>query len=160
MMIDPVTALSVAGSIVQIVDFGIRVLSKGKHIYHSADGTLSADHDLEAVTTDLPLLQAKLQQSWRPVDVLTALTDEEQRMHDLCLSCDSTAQKLLDRLNMAKAQGRPRRWKSLRQAVKSICSKHDIEEMSNSLHNFRTQLNTHLLVSLRSVLPAMLIFLE
>ena len=146
---DPLTALGVAGNLVQLVEFGVRVLSKGNHIYHSAEGTLEANHDLEKVTTDLLLLQTKLKRSWRPRNLSSALPEDEQRMHDLCVSCDTVAQKLLERLNMVKAQGRHRRWKSLRQALKSVCSKQYIDELSRSLSNYQTQLNVHLLVSLR-----------
>lgn len=51
---DPVTALSTASCIVQIIDFGVRVVSKGNKIYLSIDGTLAETLDLELITNDLP----------------------------------------------------------------------------------------------------------
>ena len=64
---DPITALGVAGSIVQLVDFGIKVVSKGNKIYHSGDGSTAENHDLENVANDLVLIQTRLRQSLLPL---------------------------------------------------------------------------------------------
>jgi hypothetical protein len=37
---DPLTALSVAACVVQFVDYGTKLLSKGRELYKSADGAL------------------------------------------------------------------------------------------------------------------------
>ena len=50
---DPISALGIAGNIVQFIDLGLNVASKGKHIYRSGDGTLSEYRDLELLTSDL-----------------------------------------------------------------------------------------------------------
>ena len=50
---DPLTALSIAGSVVQFVDFAITVVSKGNRIYRSGGGLSEKHHDLEIVCKDL-----------------------------------------------------------------------------------------------------------
>jgi hypothetical protein len=61
---DPLSALSLAGNIVQFVDFGLKLLSGAVELYKSPSGTLAAHHELELVTTDLSALVIKLRQSF------------------------------------------------------------------------------------------------
>jgi hypothetical protein len=65
---DPITALGVAGTIVQFVDFGIRVVSKSNKIYHSGDGSLAENYDLEKVANDLVVIQTQLRHALRPLE--------------------------------------------------------------------------------------------
>jgi hypothetical protein len=146
---DPFTALGIASSVVQFVDFSINVVSKGNKIYHSGDGSLAENHDLEAVANDLLLLQTKLQQSVRPASSETQLAEDDRALEDLGEAAKALASKLLERLNMAKAQGRFRRWKSLRQALKSVWYKKDIDEMAGRVARMQEQLQTRVLVSLK-----------
>jgi hypothetical protein len=50
---DPLTALSVAFSVVQFVEFGIKILETDTEIYHSASGTSVQSAVIEDVTRDL-----------------------------------------------------------------------------------------------------------
>jgi hypothetical protein len=148
---DPLSCLGIASSIVQFVDFGLRVVSKGKQIYRSVDGSLAENLDLEIVTNDLLVLQAKLQCFRTAASSPQSDSYNANAFETLSRACADLAVRLLERLNMAKAQGRFRRWKSLRQALKSVWSKQDIEEMANRLHRFRSELQLHILVSLKCV---------
>lgn len=64
-MLDPLTALSVAGTIVQFVDFGTKPLSQANELYKSSVGTLKSNYELELVMTDLRGLVIKLRQNNR-----------------------------------------------------------------------------------------------
>lgn len=147
---DPISALGIAGCIVQFVDFGIKIVSKGNKIYHSGDGSLAENHDLELVANDLVVIQTKLRCSLRPLDISGRLSEGDQALGDLSTAADQVAGVLLDRLNKVKAQGRFRRWNSLRQALKSISSKKDIEELASRLNMLRDQVETRVVVGLRS----------
>ncbi|KAL8830632.1 MAG: hypothetical protein Q9170_005650 [Blastenia crenularia] len=127
---DPLSGISLAGAILQFVDFGLRTVSKGMQIYRSVDGALTENLDLEAVTNDLLVIQAKLQCSPPPSDMPSMPSKDAQAFESLSATAAKAAEKLLERLNMVKAQGRFRAWKSLRQALKSVWSKRDIEEMA------------------------------
>jgi hypothetical protein len=146
---DPLTALSVAGCIVQFVDFAWKVVSKGNKIYRSNDGSTAENSDLEVVTTDLILLQAKIKRTAPARDDADESTTQDTGLEKLVTASKELAETLLRRLNMAKAQGRYRRWKSLRQALKSVCTKDEIDTMAKRLGAFREELQTHILVSLR-----------
>jgi hypothetical protein len=56
---DPITALSIAGNVVQFISFGSDLFSKGREIYKSTTGTLSTYEQLELLTTDLRSLVIK-----------------------------------------------------------------------------------------------------
>jgi hypothetical protein len=146
---DPITALGIAGSIVQFVDFGIKVVSKGNKIYHSGDGTTAENHDLETVVTDLILIQTRLRQSLIPLDAAGLLNEDDQALVHLSATSNEVASALLERLKKVKAQGRFRRWKSFRQALKSISSKEDIDELASRLQKLRDQLELRILIGLR-----------
>ena len=60
---DPLPALSVAGNIIQFIDFGVRLLSKARELYKSPDGTLAVHDEITLITADLKALMKKLRQS-------------------------------------------------------------------------------------------------
>lgn len=146
---DPITILNIAGNIVQLVDFAIKVVSKGYKIHWSADGSTPENHDLETVANDLVLIQTKLRHSLHPLDATAPLSDEDQALADLTATSIEVAAALLEKLNMIKAQGRFRRWNSLRQALKSVTSKGDVDDLARRFAMLRDQVNTRILVGLR-----------
>ena len=146
---EALSALSLASNIVQFLEFGLRVLSKGNKIYRSIDGALDENLDLEIVTNDLLVMQTKLKRTPLASNNMQLTSDDVEAFNAMSESCAGVAEKLLERLNMVKVQGRFRRWNSLRQALKVVWSKKDIENMKNTLQSFRSEMQIHLLVSLR-----------
>ncbi len=65
-MLDPLTALSIASSIVQFVDYGSKLLSKSYELYESADGTTIGNAELEVIAKDLQDLNEWIQCPLRP----------------------------------------------------------------------------------------------
>lgn len=61
---ETLAAVSLAGNIVNFLDFGLKIVFKGREIYLANDGTLSEHNDLEAVTRDLLLLQTQMNSRW------------------------------------------------------------------------------------------------
>lgn len=144
---DPMTAVALASSIVQFVDFSSKLVSKGHHIYTSANGALSENLDLEAVTVDLSHLTARL----KGYEGCTCPTKDQQDLLNLASSCDFLADQLMERLEKLKVDkdAKHRKWKSFRQALKAVWSKKELDDMATSLASFRSQLELHILVSLR-----------
>jgi hypothetical protein len=127
---EPFTAIGLAASIINIVDFALRIVSKGNKIYHSCDGVHSDHGDLELVANDMLLLQNKLQVASSPFVQEAKLNDDDRALHELSTAANEVAAQLLQKMNKAKVQGRFRRWKSLRQAVKSVWSKPEVDGMA------------------------------
>ena len=148
MVLDPKSALSLAANIVQFVDFTSKVVSKGLRIYLSADGALAKNLELEVITNDLSRLAKRL----RHDGVSPAgLSDEERSLQTMSEDCSKIAGELLKRLEKLKVKSdvKQRGWKSLRQALKSVWSKEELDELSERLSIFRDQLQFHILVSMK-----------
>jgi hypothetical protein len=145
---DPITALGAASSIVQFIDFAAKVVCKGNKIYRSGNGTLQEYEDLNTVTSDLLVMKVNFEQLNQEVQ-LPAKTDADIATQELFPAMMALAEQLLKRLTMARAQGRFRRWKSLRQAVKAVSSKQEVDDMAAKLSMFRQQLSLRILLSLR-----------
>jgi hypothetical protein len=63
-MLDPLTALSLAASIVQVVDFSSRLFRDSVQIYE--DGSTSEHEDIKSITTDLNALAGRIQDDLEP----------------------------------------------------------------------------------------------
>jgi hypothetical protein len=150
MVLDPISALSLAGNIVQFIDFSSKIVSKGRRIYLSADGALPKNLELEVVANDLAALAHGLK--FNPSRYVTEdLADEENALQTMSEECDKIAEELLRRLEglKVKSHAKQRGWKSLRQALKSVWSKEELDELSERLFLFRDQLQFHILISMK-----------
>lgn len=148
-MVDPVTAVALASSIVQFVDFSSKLLSKSHQIHRSATGTLVEHQHLETTTTDLLQLQSKLQLSLRPESATGELTNDERALDSLSRSCVGLGNELLEKLQKLKISGNRKQWKSFRQAFKSIWSKKAVDGLSWRLKGLREEMDTRMIVHLR-----------
>lgn len=148
-MLDPMAALSLAGNIVQFLDFSINLVGKAHEVHKSVDGTLTEYLDAEVVAQRIRKLQSKLR-----IDQMrnTSYDREiEGLLEELCSRCDETAKELLNILEALKVQGKKTTWKSMRHAIKSVRGKGAVLEISGRLDNFRDLLQTTILVELRYV---------
>jgi hypothetical protein len=145
---DPITALGAANSIVQFVDFATRVVCKGNKIYRSGNGMLQEHEDLSFVTSDLIVMKDNFERLNSDVQRPSKDT-ADGAMQEIYQAAIVLAEQLLRRLTMACAQGRFRCWKSLRQAIKAVSSKQEVDDMASRLAMFRQQLSLRVLISLR-----------
>jgi hypothetical protein len=151
---DPLSALSLAGTIVQFVDFGSTLLREARGLYQSSSGDLTANEELELVTADLRALVAKLQQSETPQAIPGPLTKDEHddniSFEKICAGAMSIAQELLERLEKLKLKGiRSSKWDAFQKAVKSLWTKKEVNELVDRLSKFKAALDARILLSLR-----------
>lgn len=136
-------AIGLAANIIQFVDFSGKLISKANEIQKSGTGALAENINIEAATNDLALLRTKVHDSAESTDDTT--------LRELCQSCDAVATELLTVLGTVKVHGKQSKWKSFRQALKSVWSKEDIALLEQRLARFRDELNLRVAVDLRSV---------
>ncbi|KAL2068281.1 hypothetical protein VTL71DRAFT_16379 [Oculimacula yallundae] len=158
MLLDPLTALSLAGTVVQFVDFTTKVLAKGAEIHRSLDGTLTENREVESITKDLLSLNKRLVTSIRrngdgsvgtkPSNKQLSL--DEQALESIADACSDIARELLAQLEPLKLQGERKRWKSLYKVLKSAWGKKEIDDLLERLDRYRDELELHLLVSIKS----------
>ena len=155
MVLDPLTALGFASNLVQLVEISIKLVSKTRSIYESANGTLIDNSELETIAKDLAQLtnQRVANSSKSPMLSSKSTGAFETAFDDLSRSCDQVAGELLIALQKVKVEGKGkhRTWKSFRQALKSVWTKEQIDSIARRLANLRAQLDSRLLFSLRSV---------
>ena len=147
---EPLAALSVAANVLQVVDFSARIVSKTSELYNSAHGQLVQHTDITTTTSDLHRLTLKLSESIAPQNVPTVLSEDDQALHVLCKGCIDVSQELQAGLNELRVKGVPSKWKSLRKALKTIWTKEHISELQSRLASYREQLDSRILVGLKS----------
>ena len=149
MVLDPFSALGLAGNVVQFVDFGTKLFSEAAELYHSVDGTLQVNAQLEAITEDLSILSAELgSASFYEAQPLSA---DVKNLMNLALSCEELADELLLVLTKLKVSSDHKKWKCLRQAFASAWKGKKIKAYMAKLDRFRSQMTVHLVAILRSV---------
>lgn len=147
MALDPFSALSAAAAVVQFIDFGCQLVAKGYRLHRSPSGALAENLDVEAITTDLMEINSKMQDQTRMV----CRTDDEHLLANLSSQCTKIGGELLRHLEMLKVPHatKQRTWKSVRQALKNVWTKKDIDELAATLLSFRGQMEFRILVSLK-----------
>jgi hypothetical protein len=151
MVLDPLSALSVAGNVVQFTEFTINLLSKSRKIFKSEEGALIENLELEAVTRNLAELSGRIRETFPSQTQEQMLTYDDVSLKNLCDSCISTAEELLAVLRKLRLQGRHEKWTSFRNALKTMLSENELNDLSRKLERYRRQLDTQLLASLRYV---------
>jgi hypothetical protein len=145
---DPITALSVASSVLQVIGFAGTLISKGREFYQNADGTLAGSKDQAAAATKLSALARSLRQALPSVQPSSS-SSEEVAIRSIAEECNATAAEIMNALGSMSVSGKHRAWKSFRQALKSEWSKAGITAMQTKLDSLRDQMVVHLLVILK-----------
>ena len=136
-MLDPLTALGLAGNLIQVIQFSYDIVSEGNKLYHDASGVLTQNKSVEEVSNDLADLSESLktkQEEWRKAHGRTSLDPDELRLRNLCDRCVEVAYELQIQLNKLKAkEGRAKRLRSYKQAVIAVWRKDEVEELERRL---------------------------
>ena len=127
-MLDPFTAVSLASSVVQFTDFGIKLVIGSIELHNSANGLNAERSNLELKTNHVRKL----------ADKVIALEDDEDdedevdgrrtfgrsnQLSQLAKACNVIAEDLLsvlDDLKVKKLAGAGRKWESFRKAVTAL----------------------------------------
>lgn len=152
---DPLTALSVAGTVIQFVDFGTKLISESVKLYKK--GELEVHEQAVSATNDILDYTIKLRRTLRPPGESAALTDDEILLENICKGCDDLANDLLSRLNKLTVpqkdkKGRHKIWPSLTAAFQSIWTSEDLLDIQERLKEYRRQIDSRVIQSLRSVI--------
>jgi hypothetical protein len=146
---DPLSALGVAASVVQFIQFGSSLVSKSHELY--THGGLQSNIDCEEAVQRLIGLTKNVKTSLSDIEGLGRLSENSKVLKTICERCASLADCLLVRLNALRIDDKQkhRKWKSFRQAMKSICSKCVVDSLARKLAECRDEVNSHLLLSIK-----------
>ena len=145
---DPLSALSVAASTVQFVDFGCRLFSDTKEIYKSADGARIDHKQSEDAAIRLGELTEGLKASLRAKKG-GRLAPGDEALEAICNGCIELANQLHSIFQDLRVQSgtKHRRWGSFQKAFMSVWSRKEVEAISLRLRRYGEELRTHILVS-------------
>jgi hypothetical protein len=147
MVLDPFTALSVASSIAQFVEFGAAIISKSYEIYRSPDGMSVHTGDVEKVSGNLIILCNGFSEY-----LYNAVDTQEQGLRQTAVACKDIGDELLKAIShFKKEKGNKRhlKWRSFRQALASVMNHDKIEGLKKRLDLYRGQLVLHLAAFVR-----------
>lgn len=136
-VLDPFSALSLAATIVQFVDFSSKLISDTAELYRSAEGNLASNIELSTIVTDLSTLSSDLEVRDRDQ---SAYSKDERALTNLAVQCRELSTKLLDILGDLRVKGPHKKWKSVRRALRSVWKESEIREIQKRLDSFRSQL--------------------
>ena len=140
---EALAAIGLVGNIVQFVDFSGKLIAESTKLYHSYDGALAENVDIETATKHLAVLIKKLKDD--------AIIVGDGALQNLSLLCQNAAIDLLVALDKVKVKNRQQRWSSIRKALRSVWSKEEIRELEQRLAKFKEELSLHVVVQLRYV---------
>jgi hypothetical protein len=144
---DPLTALSLASSVVQFIDFGLKILERGTEIKRSVDGAVAQNEAIEDTTRDLQNLLMKLRIQPQ-TSTGASLIPEQVSLERLVKGCEETGSQLLTKLETLKSRSKGR-WNTIRAALISAWSEKDVQEIFERLKTYQRELSLNVLVSLR-----------
>jgi hypothetical protein len=148
-MPDPITALSLASAVLQLVDFGSKMLVTGYKTYKSVDGVSDCNEHIEVLVADLRALHEKLAQ--RPSTATAGLSEDEAAIVELAGKSQRIARKLIALLEDLKVKGKGllRSWEAVRKTIKATWKKEEIEILHRQLQDLQAQVDSRLLKVLR-----------
>jgi N-terminal domain on NACHT_NTPase and P-loop NTPases len=140
MVLEVFTAIGLAASIVQFVDYGTRLFSKSKEIYHSATGASSENVDLQIICTTLGELSEDLASaSPTYLSLSPSYSKDEKALVTLAHECNKAASELLSILDKLQNRKGHTKFTSFRQALLVMWNENRIAEISKKMNRFRDQ---------------------
>lgn len=146
-MLDPVSALSLAGNIFQVIDFAGKIVSESRQIYKSSVGASVGNAELRTVTQDLHTLSASLE---RPLHRANeGCLGDDGDIQQLVAASKAIAKELLNALEDLSVKGPNKKWQSFRQALRSVRKEKQIKDIERRLESYRSQITARLVATLR-----------
>ena len=148
MVLDPLSALVVASTVISFVDFAGKIVSKTNAL-HNCTGTFVVEQrQMIAVTERLSDLSISLQHAeakasrYKDQD----LTKSELALRDVAKECQKISEDFKVEMEELMPIASQSHWKSFRQAFKAQWKKEGLDKIQKRLTVQREQLIIHLLV--------------
>lgn len=140
---DPITAISLASSLITFVDFAGKIVTGTYEVYNSTSGTTVENAHVDTIIGDLKEVAADLE-----TDVL-GQSKHERALRDLAFKCDKVADELLRLLDRIKSDSSQSTWKSLKATLISLRKQKEITGLEKQLNDYRSQILTRLILMLQ-----------
>lgn len=139
---DSITAFSLAGTILQFVDSGTRLVTLAWSQYRRLPDGDNHYSQLQKVTESLVTILPDLR-------VPTHAIVGTNGFCQLTIECERTASELLDILKKTRAEEATRKRNVIKTAFRIVCDQSEVQRLEDQMLSFRNQLTFLLLASLR-----------
>lgn len=148
-MLDPLTAISLAGNVVQFVEFSGRIISKTRELTKSSHGTTEEAYNAEILIRDLVRITQQVKDGARTAS--SSSTEEDKGLERLCNGCISLSERLIKSLEKLKLKEGAGKRQAFIHALKSVWLQKELESGERQLATYRGQLEVRVLASFRWV---------
>lgn len=152
MVLDPVTAFSLAANILQFIQTGSQFVIQATAICRSGSNGLSELRDLRQLTVEL---QSSLQELENPSKVPGAsgglsMTAYETRLASLSKGCSKLARDLVTTLDSIGVNDKGGRMDTILTAFRAYYKTSSIDSLTDRINTYQLQLATALVISMRN----------
>jgi hypothetical protein len=146
---EPLSALALAGNIVQFIDFGCRLVSESHEIYKR--GVAAEYVDFQVISENLSELSDSFKNISPENETFHPMAHRrEDGLRRMASMCKEVADELFQTLQNLKAKNTPHhKWTSFRQALMVLWKRDKIDALKKRLDDLRGQLNIHIVSILR-----------
>jgi hypothetical protein len=148
-MLDPISALAVATSAVQFLDFSTKLFSLIRNISQSKTGELEQYKHLKSMAERLSALNSCLVETITPQHLDRGLTTGELDIISISQECNEVADQLIRTLLEITPDKAIGKWSIVRRAVKSIWVQQDVERLELRMGECRQLLITSILINIQ-----------
>jgi len=143
---DPLAAVSLAGTVIQFLDFAGKIVSKSHELYTVQDGALAGNIELQDATDRLTTLSKTLGSASRKSrgSQSKSTASHAQSLKMIVQSCVATAKELTEVLEGLKVRDN-RKWTSVYQALRSVWKQDKIDGLAQNIKGYRDEMVIHLL---------------
>ena len=145
---DPLSALGLASSILQCLQFVGSLISQSREIYKSVDGATEEVISFRDMARNLAAINQDLISRPSQSDE-TRLSKAEKRLRQLCEESKSINEEVLATLEHLQLKGSRTGWDSFKRALNSAWKKSEVDALQKRLDGIRKELDTTLLISVR-----------
>lgn len=140
---DPVTAVALAGNILQFIQFVGGLLDNTRKLYASATGTSSMNNHVQDICSTLIAFNTQLEQpSVSSTDQAGKLSKHGKPLAECAAACKRECEDLLRIMNRLRAIATkgPRYWNSFRAAMAEVWKQNEIEDLRSRIADRQRQM--------------------
>ena len=149
MVLEALAAVSLAGAVVQFVQFTTSLASKSNEFHKSVDGTIKEHIEVREYAEHYSRLSQRLKTATQVSSIL--LSDYEAALLAVANRSLSKCQEIMQVLDRLQQSKHKKSFSSLRAALKAVWNEEKVESCFQELRLVREELVVHLLVVIKSV---------
>ncbi|PSN64202.1 hypothetical protein BS50DRAFT_558642, partial [Corynespora cassiicola Philippines] len=154
-MIDPLSAVSLAGNITQFAQVGIHLVEVLFEIYRSKSGARTSSLLYENAATNLSSSIVSIQTALLPIEGGALPKQQAERLKALAKNCTTAADELLSLLARLKRNEDSGKWDTIFKAVENVWHEDKLKEMATRLEMVRRDAEFEILLNVSQKLDVL-----